>query len=352
VISLGRKKPALVGIDITSTSVKLIELSKSGNRYKVENYSVEPLPANAVVDKNIADTDAVANSVAKALKRSGAKAKRCAMAIPASSAISKQITMPSNMSEDDMEGQIQLEADQYIPYSLDEVNLDFEVLGASENNPNTVDVLIAASRKEIIESRCAVAETTGLDPTVMDIESYATGNAYGLIGSDTEGDSDQVAAVIDIGATMTSISVVQGNQLIYTREQPFGGQQLTEEIMRRYGLSYAEAGLAKKEGGLPDNYVPEILNNFKDTLAQQAHRLLQFFFAASQHNEVSEIILAGGCAGIPNVDELIEQRTHTKTTIANPFSHMNFASRINQQRLGNDAPALMIAVGLALRSFD
>ena len=351
-ISLGRKKPALVGIDITSTSVKLIELSKSGNRYKVENYSVEPLPANAVVEKNIADTDAVANSVGKALKRSGAKAKRCAMAVPSSSAISKLITMPSHMSEEDMEGQIQLEADQYIPYSLDEVNLDFEVLGASEANQNTVDVLIAASRKEIVESRCAVAETTGLDPSVMDIESYATENAYGLIHSSTDGDPDRVAAVIDIGATMTSISVVQGKQLVYTREQPFGGQQLTEEIMRRYGLSYAEAGLAKKEGGLPDNYVPEILNNFKDTLAHQAHRLLQFFFAASQHDEVSEIILAGGCAGIPNVDELIEQRTHTKTTIANPFSQMSFASRINQQRLGNDAPALMIAVGLALRSFD
>ncbi len=351
-ISLGRKKPALVGIDITSTSVKLIELSKSGNRYKVENYSVEPLPANAVVEKNIADTDAVANSVGKALKRSGAKAKRCAMAVPSSSAISKLITMPSNMSEDDMEAQIQLEADQYIPYSLDEVNLDFEVLGVSESNPNTVDVLLAASRKEIVESRCAVAETTGLEPSIMDIESYATENAYGLIHHNTEGDPDRIAAVIDIGATMTSISVIQGNQLIYTREQPFGGQQLTEEIMRRYGLSYAEAGLAKKEGGLPDNYVPEILNNFKDTLAQQAHRLLQFFFAASQQEDVSEIILAGGCAGIPSIDELIEQRTHTKTTIANPFSQMNFASRINQQRLGNDAPALMIAVGLALRSFD
>jgi type IV pilus assembly protein PilM len=352
VISLGRKKPPLVGIDITSTSVKLIELSKSGNRFKVENYSVEPLPANAVVEKNIADTSAVANSVSKALKRSGAKAKRCAMAVPSSSAISKIISMPSNMSEDDMEGQIQLEADQYIPYSLDEVNLDFEVVGTSESNPNTVDVLIAASRKEIVESRCEVAETTGLEPLIMDIESYATENAYGLVHNSTEGDSDRVAAVIDIGATMTSISVIHGKQLIYTREQPFGGQQLTEEIMRRYGLSYAEAGLAKKEGGLPDNYVPEILNNFKDTLAQQAHRLLQFFFAASQHDEVSEIILAGGCAGIPSVDELIEQRTHTKTTIANPFSQMNFSSRINQQRLGNDAPALMIAVGLALRSFD
>lgn len=351
-ISLGRKKPPLIGIDISSTSVKLIELSKSGNRYKVETYSVAPLPANAVVEKNIADTDAVANSVAKALKQSGSKAKRCAMAVPASAAISKMITLPANMSEEDMEGQIQLEADQYIPYSLEEINLDFEVLGTSETNPNTVDVLLAASRKEIVASRCTIAETTGLEPVIMDIESYATEKAYSLIDHYSDADSDRVVAIIDVGATMTSVSVIQGSQLIYTREQPFGGQQLTEEIMRRYGLSYAEAGLAKKEGGLPDNYIPEILNNFKDTLAQQSHRLLQFFFAASQHNEVSEIVLAGGCAAIPSVDELIEQRTHTKTTIANPFSRMSFASRINQQRLGNDAPAMMIAVGLALRSFD
>jgi len=353
VFSLGRKKQPLLGIDITSTAVKLIELGRSGKRYRVECYGVEPLPTNAVIEKNISDVEAVANALSKALKRSGSKARRCALAVPAAAAISKVITMPANLSEEEMEGQIQLEADQYIPYSVDEVNLDFEVIGPSATNPDAVDVLLAASRKEIVETRSSIAEMAGLTPMVMDIESFATLNAYEqLIATHPAANDERVVAIVDVGATMTSINVVQGGQLLYTREQPFGGRLLTEEIMRRYGLSYAEAGLAKKEGGLPDNYVPEILNPFKDTMAQQVHRLLQFFFAASQHSEVNEIVLAGGCAAIPGMDELIEQRTHYKTTIANPFSRMSFAPRINQQKLGNDAPTMLIAVGLALRSFD
>ncbi len=351
--SLGRKKPPLIGIDITSTAVKLIELGRSAKRYRVECYAVEPLPTNAVIEKNISDVEAVANAVSKAYKRSGSKARHCALAVPAAAAISKVITMPAHLSEEEMEGQIQLEADQYIPYSVDEVNLDFEVIGPAQGNPEAVEVLLAASRKEIVETRCSIAEMAGLTPLVMDIESFATVNAWQELIANPGGEQGgRVVAIIDVGATMTSINVVQGGQLLYSREQPFGGRLLTEEIMRRYGLSYAEAGLAKKEGGLPDNYVPEILNPFKDTMAQQVHRLLQFFFAASQHSEVHEIVLAGGCASIPGMDELIEQRTHCKTIIANPFSRMSFAPRINQQKLGNDAPTLMIATGLALRSFD
>ena len=350
--SFGRRKQPLLGIDISSTCIKLIELSQSGNRYRVESYTVEPLPTNSVVEKSISDVGAVSNALSKAVKRCGAKTRRCALAVPASAAISKSITMPANIPDDELEGQIQLEADQYIPYSLDEVNLDFEVLGTSDVTPNTVDVLLAASRTEIVETRCSIAEAAGLEPVIVDIESYATEGTSPLIDHHGETDADRTVAIFDIGATMTSISVVHNDQLVYMREQAFGGRQLTEEIMRRYGLSFAEAGLAKKEGGLPDNYVPEILNNFKDTLTQQTQRLLQFFYASSQHTEVDQIILGGGCASIPGIDEMVEQQTQTTTVIANPFSRMSFASKINQQRLGNDAPALLIAVGLAMRSFD
>lgn len=354
--SLGRKKQPFVGIDISSTSVKLIELSRSGNNIRVESYGVEPLPANAVVEKNISDTSAVTSSLNKVLSRAGTKAKKCALAVPTSAAISKVISMPGDLNEEELEGQILLEADQYIPYALDEVNLDFEVLGSSESRPDHIDVLLVVARKEIVESRAAIAEAAGLEPIVMDVESYATAKAYELIEPSIPYEASEgsnVVAIIDIGATMTSITVAENGQVLYSREQPFGGRQLTEEIMRRYGLSYAEAGLAKKEGGLPDNYVTEILTPFKDRLAQQAHRLLQFFFSAHQnHSNVNEIILAGGTSGIPGLDELIERTTHTRTTIANPFSQMSFNPKINQQRLGNDAPALMIAVGLAMRNFD
>jgi len=353
VIGFSRKKPPLLGIDISSTSVKLVELSQSGGKYRVESYAVEPLPANAVVEKNIQEPEAVGDAIKKAHKRSGSKTRTCAMAVPSSAVITKVITMPASIKEDEMEGQIQIEADQYIPYALEEVNLDFEVLGPSAKNPETVDVLLSASRSENVELRVSAAELAGLEPVVMDVEAYAIEHTYPLLLAQMEDvDATGTVAVIDIGATMTSINILSDSKLIYTREQTFGGKQLTEEIMRRYGLSYDEAGLAKKEGGLPDNYAPEVLEPFKDTMVQQVGRFLQFFYAASQHNHVDQIVLAGGCAAIPGVDELIESRLGTRTLIANPFGRMSLSTRVNPQRLGNDAPSLMIACGLAMRSFD
>lgn len=347
--SLSKKKQPLVGIDITSTSVKVLELKRAAGSYKVESYAVEPLPTNAVVEKNISDVDAVGNAVRRAMKKANCKTDGCAIAVPASAAISKMITMPSGLNDQELESQVQLEADQYIPYALDEVELDFEVLGPTEGNPDSVDVLLAASRSENVDMRTMAIEIAGIDTKIVDIESYAMEGACQLLH---DMDDTSVVAVIDIGATMTSINVILNGQLIYTREQAFGGRQLTEEIMRRFGLSYDEAGLAKKEGGLPDNYVLEVLNPFKETLVQQVHRLLQFFYAANQYNEVSQIILAGGCATIPGIEELVENKMNVRTSIANPFNGMSFSTKISQQRLGADAPALMIACGLALRTFD
>jgi type IV pilus assembly protein PilM len=353
VIGFSRKKPPLLGIDISSTTVKLVELSRSGGKYRVESYAVEPLPANAVAEKNIQEPQAVGDTIKRAVKRSGTKTRTCALAVPSSAVITKIITMPASLKPDEMEGQIQVEADQYIPYSLEEVNLDFEIIGPTPRNPETVDVLLSASRSEIVEVREATAVMGGLEPKVIDVEAYAIEHTYPLLLNQLEGLEDAATvAIIDIGATMTSINILDKGSLTYTREQTFGGKQLTEEIMRRYGLSYDEAGQAKKEGGLPDNYVSEVLEPFKDTMVQQVGRFLQFFFAASQHNHVDQIILAGGCASIPGVDELIESRIGTRTQIANPFGRMSLNTRVNPQRLGHDAPSLMIACGLAMRSFD
>ena len=350
---LSRKKPPLLGLDISSTAVKLLELSQNGGRYRVESYAVEPLPANSVVEKNIADIEAVGESIRRAVKRSGAKAKNAAVAVAGSSVITKIISMSASLKDDEMESQIELEADQYIPYPLDEVRMDFEVLGPSEKNPDMVDVLLAASRSENVESRVAALEIGGMTPKVVDVEAYALENAFVLLAEQLpDGGYDQTIAVVDVGATMTTLNVLHDRKIIYTREQVFGGKQLTEEIMRRYGLSYEEAGMAKRQGGLPDNYIPEVLDPFKDAMTQQVSRSLQFFFSSSQYNSVDQIILAGGSASIPGVDELIEDKIGTATSIANPFANMSLAPRVKPQTLSNDAPALMIACGLALRSFD
>ena len=354
---LKRKKPNILGLDISSTSVKLLELAQDGDKYRVQSLAVEPLPDNAVIEKNIQDVEAVGETILKAVKRSGTKVKDAAVAVAGSAVITKIINMPAGLSDSDLEAQIEMEADQYIPYPLEEINLDFEVIGESENNPDTVDVLLAASRSENIELRSAALALGGLHPKIVDVEAYTIENSSKLIAHQMKRDEeseneDTIIAVIDIGATMTSLNVVENNQLIYTREQSFGGKQLTEEIMRRYGLAYDEAGRLKKEGGLPDNYIPEVLEPFKETIAQQVSRFLQFFYTSGQHNAVDLIVLAGGCASIPGIDELVESQLDTATVIANPFAEMSLSSKVNPQGLSNDAPSLMIACGLAMRSFD
>jgi len=350
---LNRKKPPLLGIDISTAAVKLLELSRNGQHYRVESYSVAPLPIDAMIDKNIAKVEIIGNAVKAVVKQSSTRLKHAAVAVPSSSAITKVISMPASLNEDELEAQIELEADQYIPYSLDEVSLDFEVQGRAEKNPDMVDVLLVASRKENVEDRVAALEMAGLKAEIVDVESYALENACNLILDRLPNyNPDQTIAVADVGSTMTTLNVIHKRRIIYTREQGFGGKQLTEEIQRRYGLSYEEAGLAKKHGGLPDNYEPEVLSPFKQAMAQQIGRSLQFFLSSSSHRTVDSLILAGGCGSIPGIDRFVENILNIPTTIANPFATMSLAPRIKPQALINDAPALMTACGLALRSLD
>lgn len=350
---LGRKKQTVLGLDISTTAVKLLELSKSGDRYRVESYAVEPLPPNSVVEKNISDVEGVGSAIRRAVKRSGTRVKLAAAAVAGSSVITKIISMPASYSEDEMESQITLEADQYIPYPLEEVNLDFEIIGPSQDDPERVDVLLAASRSENVDVRVEAIQIAGLQAKIIDVEAYAMENAFALLRHQMPDNGlDKTIAVVDVGATMTTLNVLHDLKTIYTREQVFGGKQLTEEIQRRYGLSYEEAGMAKRQGGLPDNYIPEVLEPFKEAMAQQVSRSLQFFFSSSQYSGVDHIVLAGGSSSIPGIDDLIEQSQGVPTSIANPFSNMVISPRIKAQVLSNDAPALMIACGLALRSFD
>ncbi len=348
-----KKASSLLGIDISSTSVKLLELSRTGGRFRVEAYAVEPLPANAVVEKNIAELEGVGQALSRVLVKAKTSTKGVAVAVAGSAVITKTIEMDAGLSDDEMENQLKVEADQYIPYPLEEVAIDFEVQGYSVRNPERVEVLLAACRKENVEVREAALALAGLNAKVIDVEAYALERAFGLLAPQlAHGDASLTVAVMDIGATMTTLSVLHNGRIIYTREQLFGGRQLTEEIQRRYGLTVEEAGLAKKQGGLPDDYVAEVLQPFKDAVVQQVSRSLQFFFAAGQFNDVDYIMLAGGTSSIAGLDQLIQQRLGTPTLVANPFADMALSSKVNAGALASDAPALMIACGLALRSFD
>ncbi|MEQ1600851.1 MAG: pilus assembly protein PilM [Methylophilaceae bacterium] len=348
------RTPPLIGVDISSMSVKIVELTDGGKGvYRLDSYAISSLPKDAIVDGNIVNLDQVSDAVSRAWKLLNSREKRVALALPAAAVISKKVIMQAGLREEDMELQVESEANQYIPFSLDEVNIDFQILGAAPNNAEEVEVLIAASRKEKIEDRVAAAEGAGLKVVVMDVETYATESAYALVAKQLpNGGKEQTVMIIDIGAQTMHINVLHGNQSVFMRDQPFGGAQLTQEIQRRFGLSPEEAEIAKRKGGLPDSYGVEVLQPFIQSLTQEVTRALQFFTSSTQYNRVDHILLAGGCAAIAGIDRLVQERTQVNTLVANPFIGMSMSAKIKQQQLVADAPALMIACGLALRRFD
>ncbi|EPF74016.1 MULTISPECIES: pilus assembly protein PilM [Acinetobacter] len=347
------RKPSkgLIGVDISSTSVKLLELSVKNDRYWVESYALVPLPEGSVVEKNILNPEAVGDALERAFNLANTPTTAAALAIPTSMVISKTIEMDADMTDDEREVQIRMDAEQYIPFPLDEVSLDFEVLPDRLANPNRVNVLLVATRLENVESRCEAIELAGLTPKVADVESFAIENAFKVF-ADTLPMGVNTIGVLDIGHTMTTLSVLKDNKIIYTREQVFGGKQLTQEIQNRYGLSFEEAGRAKKSRTLPDDYDVEVLEPFLEAVVQQAARSLQFFFSSSQFSEIDHILLAGGNANIPGLAKLLQQKLGYRVTIANPFLQMGFSSKIDIKRIESDASSLMVACGLALRSFD
>ncbi len=344
----------LIGVDISSTAVKMVELSDAGKgQPRVERYAIEPLPRDAMLDGNFSSLEAVADTLQRCWKRLGTSTRFIALALPTSAVITKKITLPANLREQDMEIQVESEANQYIPFALEEVNLDFQVIGPAPSSPDDVEVLLAASRKEKVEDRVAAAELAELKPVVVDVEAYATQAAYELVTKQLPREAvGQIVALIEVGATAMRVTIAKDDQQLYGREHAFGGSQLTDEIMRAYGMGAEEAENLKRSSTPPDNYESEILHPFIENLAQEVARALQFFFTSTPHNEVHHIILAGGSALVPGVAEIVSQRTNVNTILADPFAGMAISPRIRAKQLATDAPSLMVACGLALRKFD
>lgn len=347
--SLGKKSSTLLGIDISSTSIKILQLTAVGNSYRLENYVIRSLPANSVVEKNISDIDAVGDVIGAAVSILKPSVKDAAVAVAGSAVITKTIEMNAALTDSEMENQIVVEADQYIPYPLDEVSIDFERQSLSERNPELVEVLLAACRRENVDSRVTALELGGLTAKVVDIEAYAIERAYTLLAEQIGSDDEQTVAIVDIGSMMTTLNVILQGKTIYTREQMFGGNALSEEVQRRFGLSAVEAETAMKRGGLPEEYEFEILAPFKETVVQQVSQTLQFFFSSSHYNEVDHILLAGGVAAIDGLADLVQESLSTPVSIANPFEGLQVGSKVNETMLKNDAPSLLIACGLAMR---
>lgn len=351
---LSSKTPPLIGLDIGSSSVKIVELSEpSVGAVRLERYAIEPLPRGAVVDGNIDKIDIVAEAVKRAWRRSGTRFKNVAMALPASAVITKRIALPANLREQELEMQVESEANQYIPFALDEVSLDFQVLGPIPNAPDDVEVLIAASRKEKVEDRMAVAQAAGLKPVIVDVESYAMRSALQrLINQLPNSGEGLVIAVFYMGANSTSVTVMHDGEAIYEREQPFGGQQLTGDIARTYGIPADEAEQKKRSGDLPANFETDVLKPFVDSAVTEITRALQFFFTSTPYTRIDQIMLAGGSAVLAGLADALMERAQVPTAVISPFKGMEISPNIREKQLRLDAPALLTPCGLAMRRFD
>ena len=350
---LGQGNPPLVGIDISTSSVRLVELAQgSKDEIRLERYAAEPLPRGAVVDGNIENMDQVVEAVRRVWKKSGSRAKHVALGMPPASVITKKIILPAGMSEDQLEVQVESEASQYIPFALDEVSLDFDVIGPAANSPEDIEVMLAASRREKVEDRVAIAEASGLKASVMDIESYAARAALDRVTAQLpQAGAGQIVALFQIGAQVTHISVMLDGATVYEREQPFGGNALTQDIVRSYGMAFDEAESRKKSGELPDNYQSDLLQPFLESAALEVTRAIQFFFTSTPYTRVDQLFLAGGCALIPGLLDIIASRTKISTAVISPFKGMQLASGVRESQLRADAPAYLVACGLALRRF-
>ena len=351
---LSRKSRQLLGLDITTSSIKLIELASSGGQYRVESYAAEPTPANSMNEKSLVDPQAIGDAIRRAVKRSGASGVDVAIAISGDAAITKVIQMPKGLRDAELEAQVEMQADQYIPFPMDEVSYDFEVLGPSEKDADSVDVLLVASRTDNVEQRRAAVSAAGLNVKLVDVEAFALENACKLMTHQMpDGGIDRTIAVADFGASSTTFSVLRNLKIVYTRDFAFGGQQLTEEIMRTYGLTMEEAGRAKKEGGLPSNFQAEVLDPFIDDMTQQVSRSLQFYLASGSGREQPEkLLICGGCANVSGVADVIQSRVGITAEKGDPLGQMKMSSRARAQAVQRDATALLTACGLALRSFD
>jgi type IV pilus assembly protein PilM len=347
-----KKTDPVIGLDIGSTSVRLLQLSSQGSGYRIDHFAIEPLSKGVVVDKTVQDVEAISNAISRAVKASGTRAKSCAIAVSGSAVFTKTISLPADLAASDIESQVQIEANQYIPYPLDEVSLDFEVLGPSPRNADMMDILLAASKSENIESRQDAIDTAGLTAKVVDVEAFAIANAFELIRQRDGVNRGEAVGFFDMGFDLTTLLVIKGGQVVYTRDHPFGGHQLLEEIQRRYDMTIEQASFFERNEEAPEDFEEEVLEPFQLNIVHQISRALQFYASSNEYSNIGTIYLSGGAASLKGLAPMVQQELGMTTRIADPITGMEIAQNVAVTAIRRNANNLMIAMGLALRGFD
>ena len=348
----GKKTDPVIGLDIGSTSVRLMQLSSHGSGYRIDHFAIEPLGEGVVVDKAVQDVEAITNAISRAIKSSGTRAKSCAIAVSGSAVFTKTISLPADLAEADIESQVQIEANQYIPFPLNEVSLDFEVLGPSARNADLIDILLAASKSENVESRQDAIDAAGLKAKVVDVEAFAIANAFELMRKRDGVNRSEAVGLFDIGYDLTTLLVIKGGQVIYTRDHPFGGHQLLEEIQRRYDMTAEQAGFFERNESAPDDFEEEVLEPFQLNVVHQISRALQFYASSNEYSNIGTIYLSGGTASLNGLAPMVQQELGMTTRVADPVTGMDIAQNVSVATIKRNANNLMIAMGLALRGFD
>ena len=348
----GKKTDPVIGLDIGSTSVRLMQLSSHGSGYRIDHFAIEPLGEGVVVDKAVQDVEAITNAISRAIKASGTRAKNCAIAVSGSAVFTKTISLPADLAEADIESQVQIEANQYIPFPLNEVSLDFEVLGPSARNADMIDILLAASKSENVESRQDAIDAAGLKAKVVDVEAFAIANAFELMRKRDGVNRSEAVGFFDIGYDLTTLLVIKGGQVIYTRDHPFGGHQLLEETQRRYDMTAEQAGFFERNESAPEDFEEEVLEPFQLNVVHQISRALQFYASSNEYSNIGTIYLSGGTASLSGLAPMVQQELGMTTRVADPVTGMDIAQNVSVANIKRNANNLMIAMGLALRGFD
>lgn len=343
---------SVLGLDISSTAAKLIELSLSSQGYTVNAYNSLPLPINTVIEKDITNVSALTQTLKQLVVESGTKLKNIAVAVPDALVITKEIELPAGLTDLQVEAQIALEISEHIAYPIEEIAFDFEVMVPSRNDQDMIKVLVIACLQKNIENLKQAIDGAGFTLDAIDIQSYVIERAFKLIQSQSIGDDYQLAAIADIGATSFNFTLLVDGHAIYSREQLFGGKQLVEEIQRRYGLSWDEFCKVKYEGELPHDYESAVLMPFKRNLIEHIIRALQIFYSSSDYNHIDQLFLVGGLSGVQGLVCDIEAALSVPTAVANVLADMSISKQLNCSDLVDAGPAMLLAVGLALRSFD
>lgn len=353
-----RKNEGLVAIDISSTGIKLVELSSARSGYALKSMAVAPLPRDAIVENTVIDSMAVSQALLDVIEEAKPSTRNVAIAVSGNAVIIKSIMMPTS-TEFELESEIEFEADQHVPYDIEDVYLDFQILGQDPDDMMQMEVVLVACKREVVDDYQLVLSEAGLEAKCVDCAVFALENAAeasGLLENDSaeeayDGDGEYAVALVNIGANLTNVNILKNGQMAFVRDQFYGGQNLTEEIQKEHNLSYQAAEDMKKEAF--EDVSAEALERFYVGLTSELVRSLDFYAANHADSPVQRLYLSGGTALVPNIAEELEQRLGIATEVVNPFANLKInKKKFNQAYLDKIAPMMVVPVGLALRSFD